>query len=96
MMHKNLPALEACWKLPLRIMLNGIAAVKGLLAGDGGYFFAIARAHRHYVKWVLFDKKKSTFTSIRNRKFTGWYAGCIMWDHFIKKKKVFSEIVGNK
>ncbi len=96
MMHKNLSLGAACWKLPLRIMLNGVAAVKGLLGGDGGYFWAIAKAHRHYIKWIFVDQKRSVFTKATNRQFTGWYKGCIMWEYFIKKKKTFLEIVGNK
>ena len=43
MLAKNLPLATALWKIPFRIVLDVIAAWKGLLSGNGGYFIAIIK-----------------------------------------------------
>lgn len=96
MMYKNLPWQEAMWKLPVRIMLNGVAAVKSILSGDAGYFLALAKGNMHFIKWMLFDKKRSVFPHGKSKNFSGWYEGSVVWDYFVKRKKTFSKIVGNK
>ncbi|MFZ1528377.1 MAG: glycosyltransferase family 2 protein [Ferruginibacter sp.] len=96
MLHKNLPMAKKTWVIPMRIMLNGIAAVKGILGGDPGYLFAIAKAHRHYIGWVLTEKKTASIKKTNLGKTPGFYKGNLLWDYFIKKKKTFSEIVGSK
>jgi GT2 family glycosyltransferase len=95
MMHKNMPFLSAVWKIPFRIMLNGVAACKSLLQGDGGYFRAISRAHRGYIRWILKGKKPRRMHK-KNAELSGWYHGSVVWDHFVKKCKTFSEIIGRK
>lgn len=96
MLHKNLPVLTRCWLIPVRIFLNGIAAVKGLLSGDGGYLLAVAKAHRHYISWCLFAKKRKQQEKKSLRGAGGYYQGNLLWDYFIKKKRTFSEIIGGK
>ncbi len=96
MMAKNLPLVTACWKIPFRLGLDAVAAWKMLLAGDSGYFIAIAKAHVHFFKWILLYQKRSVFPVSRQGKPGGYYPGSIVWQHFIQKKKTFSEIVGNK
>ncbi len=96
MFYKNTPWQAAIWKVPFRILLNGMSACLGLLKGHVGYFFAIAKAHRHFIKWLLFEKHPKKIIKQTGGPFTGWYPGCIVWDYFIKKKKTFLEIIGNK
>ena len=38
MLAKNLPWSQKWWKIPFRIFLDNISAIKGLFTGDGGYF----------------------------------------------------------
>jgi len=96
MLAKNLPFLSALWKIPFRLGLDGIAAWKSLLSGNSGYFMAILKAHIHFVGWLLFQKKRSVFPIRTNGVLHGLYHGSVVWQHFIKKKKNFSEIVDNK
>lgn len=95
MMHKNLSFIEALWKIPFRLLLNGIAACKSLVQGDPGYFLAIMKAHGGYFSW-MFHEKKAAPASKQNNSLTGWYHGSVVWDHFIKKRKTFSEIIHSK
>jgi len=96
MQAKNLPLSHAVWKIPFRICLDAIAAWQHVFKGDSGYFMAILKAHLHFFKWMLFDKKRSVFPVKKDGKPAGLYNGSVVWQYFIKKKKTFSEIVDNK
>ena len=96
MLTKNLSPAEALFKIPFRIVLDSIAAWKGLLSGRGITFIAILKAHLHYWKWFFFHRKKSVFKGSRNKKLQGMYYGLVVWKYFINRKTTFSEIVKNK
>ncbi|WP_028786784.1 glycosyltransferase family 2 protein [Terrimonas ferruginea] len=93
MLSKNLSWQEKLWVMPFRYMLDAVSAWKGLLTGDGGYFVAIVRAHMSYVKWRLFKRHLSVFPKERGRPVEGRFKGNLVWLHFVKKKKIFAEIV---
>lgn len=93
MLFKNLSGFKRWWNTFFRLFLDGISAWKGLLTGDGGYFIAILRAHLAFVKWLLFYRHRSVFPQKRGGYLQGFYKGNIVWQYFIKKKKVFSEII---
>jgi len=95
MLAKNLPAFQKLWKIPYRICLDWLSAFKELLTGDGGYFFAVIKAHFAFTKWLFFFKKRSLFPQSRNGKLSGYLSKNIIWQHFVKKKKLFSEIVSD-
>ena len=94
MLSKNLPLSKKLWVMPFRNLLDGISAWKGLLTGDGGYFLAIIRAHIGFIRWWLFDRKKSVFPVTKKGRLYGYFPRNIIWLHFAKKKRYFSEIVG--
>ncbi len=96
MLCKNLRWYVALWKIPFRMALDGLAAWKELFTGDTSFFFTVIRAHFHFGKWLLFEKKKSIFPKSRKGTVSGWYRGSVVWDYFIRRKKTFFEIVGNK
>ena len=95
MLSKNLPLSKKIWVMPVRNLLDGVSAWKGLINGDGGYFIAILRAQLAFIKWWLFYKKKSVFPEHRNNPLMGFLKKNMAWQHFVKKKKAFSEIVVN-
>ena len=94
MLSKNLPLSKKIWVMPVRNLLDGVSAWKGLLTGDGGYFIAILRAQLAFIKWWLLFKKKSIFPPERNKALSGFLKKNMAWQHFVKGKKLFSEIVG--
>ena len=96
MLAKNYSWPAALRKMPVRIALDFIAAVKGLVAGDTGYFAAIFKAHMHFFKWMIFDRKQSVFPVKKTGMVAGVYKGSLIWQHFYNKKQSFSEIVDNK
>ena len=96
MLAKNLTLPEAVWKIPVRMALDAVAAWKGLLGGSGGYFVAISKAHVYFMVWLLLYKKRSVFPAIKQGRLYGFYKGSAVWQHFVKRKTTFSEIVIDK
>ncbi|GAO43115.1 glycosyltransferase family 2 protein [Flavihumibacter petaseus] len=94
MLAKNLPWYEVAWKLPFRFALDAVSAWRSLFHGQGIYFKAILEAHIGVIGWILIRRKQSVFPVSRKGKVHGWYHGSVIWQHFIKGKKQFSEIVG--
>jgi len=94
-MFKNLPWREKWWKTPFRMALDQVAGLKMLLSGDGGYFVAVVRAHLAFIRWIFLGKRK-IFSGKKKKlsELSGVYRGNIVWQHFVKKKKRFEEIVG--
>ena len=93
MMAKCLPFSQWIWKLPLRFLLDSISAWKSLFAGEAVYFWAILEAHLAFFKWLMVSRKKSLFPPKKRAPLSGWYAGSVVWQYFVKGKKTFSEIV---
>lgn len=93
MLAKNLCWSEKWWKIPFRLMLDQVSALKGLLSGEGGYFIAIWKAHLAFCYWIVFGNKKwKAKNRVPMRQLTGVYHGNLAWQHFVRKKKLFSEI----
>jgi GT2 family glycosyltransferase len=96
MISKNSPFMTTLWKIPFRMILDALSAWRGLLSGDGGYFFAICKAHVHFIGWLCLYKKRSVFPNKKGGKLCGYYNGSVVWAYFIRKKKTFLEIVSSK
>jgi len=96
MLAKNLPFGQAIWKIPFRFLLDAISAWKSLFAGEAIYFLAISEAHLAFVKWILFKQNESVFPKKRKANLAGWYLHSVVWKHFVRGKKTFTEIVENK
>lgn len=93
MLSKNLTPAEKCWKLPLRFFLDAISAYKGLLQGDLYFFTAIFKAHFSVMGFWLRGLPKKTKVRKPLKSLHGVLGTSIVWLHFVKKKKKYSEIV---
>ena len=94
MLSKNLPWNQKIWKIPFRIGLDLISALKNVPQGEWQYFKAVFKAHRHWLKWFLLHKDHSNFPKRKSKTMTGLYKGSVVWKHFVQGKKLFAEIVG--
>ena len=90
---KNLPVAEALWKIPLRVLMDWMFAFKSLFQSDMQSFLAVIKAHGSVIKWIFIHTKSERLPSIKISKLNGVYTGSLVWEYFIKKKKVFSEII---
>ena len=95
MLWKNLPASEKCWKLPVRFGLDALSGWKNLLSGNPGYFLAVARAHFAFIRWLSDRPAEVRMPAEKHGRPAGMWTGNLIWQHFIKGRSKFSEIVGS-
>ncbi|HRD44824.1 MAG TPA: glycosyltransferase family 2 protein [Ferruginibacter sp.] len=95
MLYKNLPWNEKCWKIPIRLILDGIAGCRELLKANGGYLIAVLKAHLNFYRWIFSKTHKGPINPKKLSSLKGIYNGVLIWDFFVKKKNRFAEIVGN-
>ena len=93
MLAKNLPWWQVMLKIPLRLLLDAVSAWKSLFGKQGIYFKAILEAHIGFFGWLLLHRHRSVFPKKRHKRLQGWFRGSVVWQHFIKGRKQFSEIV---
>ena len=93
MLSKNLPFSKKLWVMPVRLALDLVSALKGLLGGDAGYFVAVLRAQGAFLRWWFFKQGQSLFPVSRKGKPRGLVSKNMAWQHFAKKKRYFTEIV---
>lgn len=85
-------------KLMFRLLLDGIAAARFLLRGEGKQFKSIFNAHIHTYKVLnkmlkkraMIRKESTTFNNI------GLYKGSILWQRYVRKNDQFSKLPENK
>lgn len=86
LVYKHWPAGELFWKLPCRILLDYVAALKFLFSGKAGDARAVLKAHYHFgKKW---GKNRSKRRALKPYPFTARniYPGSVLWEHFILRK----------
>ena len=93
MMWKNMSWKEKWWKIPFRMGLDQLSALKELLSGQGGYFLAVIRAHLAFVKWIFFGKKMKGPAIRSLKELNGVFNGNVVVEYFIRGKKKFRDIV---
>lgn len=100
LLHKNLNTTEMVWKLPLRIILDVVAALRALLSGQPKIFAAIIKAIFHYFKgWPFWWKQRGiakqiiTVHHFNKSNKVGMFNKSIIWQYFIKKKKQYSDLI---
>ncbi|HRN55435.1 MAG TPA: glycosyltransferase family 2 protein, partial [Agriterribacter sp.] len=96
MLCGNYPVTEKLWKIPLRLVLDGISAVQQVFKGNTGFAVTVLKAHFAFYKWALFNKEKKYFPVKRVAAPQGIYKGSVVWQYFVKKKLRFTEIVERK
>ena len=101
MMVKNLPWYQKIYKLPFRVLLDVAFAFKNLLEGQPAPCKAVFKAHFAVLGWA-FGKKAAQYKQGFKppakpvEKLAGVYKGSIVWQHFVKGKTTFLQIVDNK
>lgn len=96
MLVKHLPAGRAFGTIMPRMLLDAVAAWRELLRGNGAFFVAVAKAHIQFTKWLFYKRPKQAGRVKELRALPGWYSGSVVWQHFIKRKQLFSQIVKDK
>ncbi|MEM6643031.1 MAG: glycosyltransferase family 2 protein, partial [Bacteroidota bacterium] len=86
MLIKNLPVTELAVKVPARILLDWVAAIKFILEGNWRHGVSVFKAHLRSV--VILGK------NIRKRKYTSSLSGNphLVWGYYIKGKKTYKDL----
>lgn len=89
---KHMYSRELLWKLPLRLMLDGVAAGMFLLKRQPANFQAVLKAH-HYIMFRTFgqvlQKRKQLQLVYPNYDRKAIYRGSILFRYFIRRKKTY-------
>ncbi|MGI8893215.1 MAG: glycosyltransferase family 2 protein [Bacteroidia bacterium] len=97
MMIKNLPKKKMFRTIFIRLLLDGIAAMKFLLAKNGfQHFVAVVKAH--YYVYSNFNELKEKRYKLRdkNKYVNCIYKKSIVLEHFVFNKKKYSELDPNQ
>ena len=94
LIFKHLSKKELLWKLPVRIVLDWVAALSFLLAGSGKDAMAVAKAHLHFFKDLPkeYEKRKALKGHLPNFKTTQVYPRSIVMDYFLLGKNDFRKL----
>ena len=91
---KNEKAGKLVWLMPLRLLLDGIAALQFLASGQFRNIWAIVRAHWSFFlsfgKW--YKKRKAVQSLVTERNLKGIYHKSIIVQYFLKGKKKFTDL----
>lgn len=93
MLWKNSPFSVLYWLIPVRFVLDAIAAWRYVFQGRIGHFLAIAKAHIVFLNWILVKRNAQELPLKALKSCKGVYKGAIIWHYFVKKKHGFNQIV---
>lgn len=94
LLYKNLPARELIPTLILRVILDWVAALRMVMAGQEKDARAVLDAHadllshRHYWK----SQRKKQLPKGRFPQLSGVYKGSIVWEYFVRQKRTVKEL----
>lgn len=92
MLWKNLPTKQLCVKLPLRLLLDVIAAIRALISGKFSEFGAIMRAQFSFYRNLKTLQKKRNLQ--RKQSSKGVLSPVsIIWKYFITGKKTYQKLM---
>ncbi len=98
-LYKNENAGSLIWKLPVRLILDGVAAAKFLTEGKTSNIKAIIGAHWKFFSQIpTLTKKRKTLKKIIQKHKVGnptpqsRYSSSIVLDFYIKGKKTFDKL----
>ena len=94
MLFKNLPRQQFKRIFIIRMVLDGVAAVKFILGLNFREFWAVVKAHASFYRNLgkLIAKRKEAQKLVLVKEHSEVYSKSIMWKFFIQKKRKFSDL----
>jgi len=99
LLTKNEALGKLLWLIPAKLILDGLAGFKFLLAGNPQSTLAIIKAHlRFYINLpFVFEQRNKDHIKIEKSKIgkpnmKGRYLGSAIWKYFIEGKKTFTSL----
>jgi GT2 family glycosyltransferase len=94
LLYKNLPKNKLIPVFAVRLILDGVAAVKFLLEGGFQDFIAVTRAHFSFYRNFKAIRRKRKLQI--QKPLNQIYQGSIVTDYYLRKKKKFTELDQDK
>lgn len=94
MLFKNLPRQQFKRIFIIRMILDGVAAVKFILGFNFREFWAVVKAHASFYRNLrkLIIKRRQIQKQVVVKEHAEVYSKSIMWKFFIQKKRKFSDL----
>jgi GT2 family glycosyltransferase len=94
LIYKNYPGSSFYLVIFLRMLLDGVAAIKFLFTDSASHFLAIIRAHFYIYGKLgsLRRKRKENRINLVTNPLKNSYKGLIVFDYYLWRKKSFSEL----
>jgi GT2 family glycosyltransferase len=95
LLYKNLPASQLLSVIFIRLVLDGIAALKFLISDSPRDFLAVVGAHFNFYRYFLLwrSRRKQGIPQTHQAGYAQMYAGSVVYAFFVEKKKKFSELL---
>jgi len=94
MLFKNLPKHQFKRIFLIRMVLDGVAAVKFIAGFNFREFWAVVKAHASFYRnlGILIQKRKKVQKQVVVKDHPEVYSKSIMWKFFIQKKRKFADL----
>lgn len=94
LLYKNLPSRELFSTMVIRIMLDWIAALRMLVAGQTKDAKAVLDAHAELLRNSKYWRRRRKEQQLKGNfpAMTGVYRGSIVWEYFVKQKRTVREL----
>ncbi len=92
LLYKNLPEENLRKTIVLRMVFDGVAALKFVAEGKLFGLSSVAKAHQDFYYGLKVLKQKRAQLPVRNRNTKGMYQRSIVFDFYLRKKRRFSDL----
>lgn len=92
MLCRNLSEKERIWKIPIRLVLDGVFAVKCLVSGDLVSVKAIWNAHISFYRWAFSYKRNKQNAYKPMSSLSGVLKRSLVFKSIILGKKIFQDL----
>ncbi len=94
LLTKNLPFSQLIWKLPYRLILDGIAFFHLLFTGQVKLAFVIIKSHLHFhSRFPHWMKSRKEARKLAKKDYSpSFYPQSIVWKYFINRVRKFSDL----
>jgi GT2 family glycosyltransferase len=92
LLKKNLPFGRSAYTIGIRLWLDLLAIIRFVSEGKRKDAMAVSKAHRNFFRNIFKGHEGVKVPKAHHSKLSGMYKHNIVWDFFLRKKHVFSDL----
>jgi GT2 family glycosyltransferase len=93
MCFRNSPWFVNLWLMPVRLLLDFLAAMVFLVKEDSANSKAVFVAYKDFMKWLMSEKNKFPPTRKSLLSIPLVHKKSIVWEHYVLEKKYYKEVI---